>query len=171
MSGMGLGRLVVGLSLVSVLIGPGALLAQENSDQLAEEGAIAVVEQLFDAMRAADSASVRSVFADGVTEFRRSGTSPDGEPAIGVGTLEGFVTGVGGAEVGAWDEQIVIRDAIVNDNLVTLVTPYVFYFNGNLSHCGVNVFLVAKAGADWKIVSLVDTNRRGEGVCEGWLDD
>ena len=48
--------------------------------------------------------------------------------------------------------------------LVTLVTPYVFYFNCKLSHCGVNVFLVAKAGADWKIVSLVDTNRRGEGT-------
>ena len=171
MSGMGLGRLVVGFAVVSVLSGPVALFAQEHSDQLAKESAIAVVEQLFDAMRAADSSTVRAVFADGVTDFRRSGTSPDGEPAIGVGTLEGFVTGVGGAEVGAWDEQIVVRDAIVDDNLVTLITPYVFYFDGKLSHCGVNVFLVAKSGEDWKIVSLVDTNRRGEGVCEGWLDE
>ncbi len=171
MNGMGLGRLVVGLSVASVLFGPVALFAQDSSDQLAEEGAIAVVERLFDAMRAADSAAVRAVFADGVTEFRRSGTSPDGKPTIGVGTLEGFVTGVGGAEVGAWDEQIVVRDAIVDDNLVTLITPYVFYFSGNLSHCGVNVFLVARTGEDWKIVSLVDTNRRGEGVCEGWLDE
>ncbi len=171
MSGMGLGRLIMGLSVVSVLFGPIGLHAQEASEQMAEESAIAVVEQLFDAMRASDSSSVRGLFADGVTEFRSSGTSQDGEPTIGISTLEGFVSGVGGAEVGSWDEQIVVRDVIVDDNLVTLVTPYAFYFKGNLSHCGVNVFLVARTGDHWKIVSLVDTRRRGEGVCDGWLDE
>ena len=67
MRGTGLGRLVVGMSVVLSLFGPVALLAQESSDQLAEESAIAVVERLFDAMRAADSSTVRAVFADGVT--------------------------------------------------------------------------------------------------------
>lgn len=171
MSGMGLGRLPMGWMLVFTLAAPVALQAQETNVQEAEAQAVAIIEQLFDAMRASDSSSVRELFADGVTEFRSSGTSQDGEPTIEVSTLEGFVGALGGAEVGSWDERIVVRDVIVDDNLVTVVTPYAFYFDGNLSHCGVNVFLVAKTGENWKIVSLVDTRRRGEGVCEGWLDE
>lgn len=169
MRGMGLGRLLIGWSIVSVLVGTVASRAQETNDQAAAESAVAVIEQLFDAMRASDSSSVRGLFADGVTEFRSSFASRDAGPAIVVNSLEEFVKGVGGALVGTWDEQIIVRDVIVDDNLVTLVTPYAFYFDGSFSHCGVNVFLVAKTGEDWRIVSLVDTRRRSG--CEGWLDE
>jgi hypothetical protein len=55
----------------------------------------------------------------------------------------------------------------IDDNLATVVTPYAFYHNGNLSHCGVNVFQIARVGDEWKIVGLADTRRR-QG-CEEWL--
>ncbi len=169
MSGMGLGRLLMGWLLVSALSAPAALEAQEDSDQEAEAQAVAVIEKLFDAMRASDSSSVRGLFADGVNEFRSSFMSRDAGPAIGVNSLEDFLAGVGGAEVGTLDEQIIVRDVIVDDNLVTVVTPYAFYFDGSLSHCGVDVFLVARTGDEWKIIGLADTRRRRD--CEGWLDE
>ena len=169
MNGMRTGRLLVGWSLVFALATPVALQGQEISDQEAEAQAVAVIEQLFEAMRASDSASVRGLFADGVTQFGSSFTSRDAGPAIGITSLEDFVAGVGGAKVGALDEQIFVRNVIVDDNLVTVVTPYTFHFDGNFSHCGVDVFLVARTGDEWKIVGLADTRRR-EG-CEGWLDE
>ncbi len=169
MKGMRTGRLLVRWSLVLALAVPVALRGQEISDQEAEVQAVAVIEQLFDAMRASDSASVRGLFADGVTQFGSSFTSREGEPAIEITSLEEFIEIVGGAEVGTLDEQIFVRNVIVDDNLVTVVTPYTFHFDGNFSHCGVDVFLVAQTGNEWKIVGLADTRRRAG--CEGWLDE
>ncbi|MDH3297119.1 MAG: hypothetical protein OEM96_02405, partial [Gemmatimonadota bacterium] len=106
---------------------------------------------------------------DGVTQFGSSFTSPSAGPTVSYTSKEEFLAAIGGAEVGAWDERIVVRDVWVNDNLVTVLTPYEFYLNGKLSHCGVDVFLIALTGDGWKIVSLVDTRRRAG--CEGWLND
>jgi len=169
MTRMKMGSLVIGLSVVASLVGPAALRGQEVDDQAAEEQAVAVIERLFDAMRASDSLTVRGLFAEGVTQFGSSYTSRDAGPTVGITSLEEFVVAVGGAEVGTLDERIIFRDVMVDDNLVTVITPYTFHFDGNLSHCGVDVFLVARTGEDWKIVSLVDTRRRAG--CEGWLNE
>jgi hypothetical protein len=42
-----------------------------------------------------------------------------------------------------------------------------FYLNGQLSHCGVNVFQIARVVDEWEIVGLADTRRRDG--CEEWL--
>ena len=39
-------------------------------------------------------------------------------------------------------------------------TPYTFYFNDQLSHCGVNVFSLIKRGDAWKIMGVTDTRRK-----------
>jgi hypothetical protein len=156
-------------ALAAVAVSPAVASGQEIGDEEAEAQAVAVIEQLFDAMRAADSATVRKLFADEMTQFGSSSTSGDGTPAIGFTSKEQFVGLIGGAAAGALDEQIIIRDVMVDDNMVTVVTPYEFYFDGNFSHCGVDVFVIARTGDGWKIVSLVDTRRRAG--CEGWLNE
>lgn len=134
--------------------------------QEAESDVMAVVEGLFDAMRAADSAAVRAFFHP---ELERIGSSATrgGVAGVAYGRVDDFVHAVGGAEPGAFDERIGPSDVRIEDNLATVFTPYAFYFNGDLSHCGVNVFLIARQGEGWTIVGLVDTRRR-EG-CEEWL--
>lgn len=161
--------LMTACGLAALLAVPAGLRGQEISDEEAETQAVAVIEQLFDAIRAADSAAVRSLWADGVTQFGSSFTSPSAGPTVAFTSKEDFVTAIGGAQVGAWDEQIIVRDVMVDDNMVTVVTPYEFYFDGNFSHCGVDVFVIARTGDGWKIVSLVDTRRRAG--CEGWLNE
>lgn len=49
--------------------------------------------------------------------------------------------------------------------LATVWTPYSFYINGNLSHCGTNNFQLLKTENGWKIFSIVDTRKR-----EGCID-
>jgi hypothetical protein len=134
--------------------------------QSAEDEVQGVVDALFDAMRAADSAAVRGLFHPEMEKMANSG-SRDGVAGVGYGAIDGFVEAVGGVEPGAFDERIGPAEIRVDDNLATVFTPYAFYYNGDLSHCGVNVFLIARVGEDWRIVGLADTRRR-QG-CEEWL--
>ncbi len=140
--------------------------ATAAAGQSAEDEVQAIVNALFDAMRAADSAAVRELFHPEMGKMASSGTR-DGVAGVGYGAIEGFVEAVGGAEPGAFDERIGPAEIRIDDNLATVFTPYAFHYNGNLSHCGVNVFLIARVGEDWRIVGLADTRRR-QG-CEEWL--
>ena len=150
--------LAAGLSVVGKVA---PVSAQSDEDQVR-----AVVQALFDAMRAADSAAVRGLFHPDLERMATSGER-GGEAGVAFGEIDGFVKAVGGAEPGAFDERIGPPDIRIDDHLATVVTPYVFYHNGNLSHCGVDVFLIARVGEVWRIVGLADT-RRGDG-CEEWL--
>lgn len=164
--------------LVLFLGGPGTLAAQESHEAspsvtpdpaMAEEAAVEVIHGLFDAMRDSDTTAMRALFADDVAGFPSSYVNQQNTPVVRFGGLDGFLTSVAAAEPGSLDERITVRDVIVDDNLVTVITPYAFYFQGNFSHCGVDVFLIARQGEDWKIAGLADTRRRGG--CEGWLDE
>lgn len=142
----------------------GALLAAERPARAQtgdEEAVLSVVQRLFDGMRSADSAVVRSTFhPDAVligTEDR------EGEPSTSIRSIDGFVRAVGGAS-GEWDERFWGWEVRVDENLASVWTEYAFYLDGEFSHCGVDAFLLARDGGDWKIVSLADT-RRQEG-CE-----
>jgi hypothetical protein len=134
--------------------------------QTAEDEVRAVVDALFEAMRASDSATVRELFHPEMDQMASSGVR-DGVAGVRFGAISGFVEAVGGAEPGAFDEKIGPAEIRIDDNLATVFTPYAFHYNGNLSHCGVNVFLIAKVSEAWRIVGLADTQRR-QG-CEEWL--
>lgn len=167
-------------ALSALALGPAPLAAQgqgtpSQADRMAmpaaaagESAAVAVITELFDAMRESDAETMRGLFAEGVGGFPSSYVGQEG-PTVNFGGLDGFLESVAAAEPGSLDEQFTVREVIVDDNLVTVVTPYTFTYRGNFSHCGVDVFLIARQGTDWKIVGLADTRRRAG--CEGWLDE
>lgn len=162
-------RVLQGLIAGAVLmLAPPRAYAQEPAGQDPEAAALAVIEGLFAAMHASDSAAVAALWAEGAESLGSSFTTPDG-PSISFTARDDFLAAVGGAAPGSLEERYIVRDVMVDDNLVTVVTPYEFYFNGQFSHCGVDVFVIARTGDDWKIVGLTDTRRRGG--CEGWLDE
>lgn len=147
------------VALLGVPVAPAG--AQEAEDEVR-----AVVDALFDAMRAADSAAVRQLFHPEMSTMASSGAR-DGLAGVRFGAIADFVAQVGAAQPGAFDEKIGPAEIRIDDNLATVFTPYAFHYNGNLSHCGVNVFLIARVQDDWRIVGLADTRRR-QG-CEEWL--
>lgn len=163
----------LGALLSASLLVPAGLVAQSATvtpdPAEAEAAAVAVITGLFDAMRESDAETMRGLFADEVGGFPSSYVNQQNTPVIRYGSLDGFLDSVAAAEPGSLDEQFIVRDVIVDDNLVTVVTPYTFTYQGEFSHCGVDVFLIARQGQDWRIAGLADTRRRGG--CEGWLDE
>lgn len=55
-----------------------------------------------------------------------------------------------------------IHDYVIHNDglLATAWTPYSFYINKSLSHCGSNNFQLVKVDGTWKIFSIVDTRKR-----------
>jgi ketosteroid isomerase-like protein len=72
--------------------------------------ALAVVHRLFDAMRAGDSAGVRSAFHP-AAQFATTAVR-DGSPVVKIDTLDAFVRAVGTPHTEVWDERL--RNEVVH---------------------------------------------------------
>ena len=136
---------------------PAAAAGQERSEE--EAAVLAVVDAMFDAMRAGDSTAFRAVLhpsATGASVFVR-----DGQPVIARETsLEGFVQAVGTPHEEVCDERIWDVEVRVDGNLATVWTPYAFHLGDQLSHCGVDAFQLFKDTDGWKVFHIADTRRR-----------
>lgn len=137
--------------------------AQEAARHAAESAVVAVVVQLFDGMRAGDSAMVRSTFAPDVRLVSTS--SRDGQPALQSVEIDRFLEAIGTPHEEVWDERLWNVEVRIDANLATVWTEYAFYLDEELSHCGVDAFQLFKASDGWKIFQIADT-RRGADTCD-----
>jgi ketosteroid isomerase-like protein len=128
--------------------------------QTDERAAVAAtIQQLFDGMRAADSASVAAVFHP---DFRLQSVGYDtsGQAFFQTADKERFLQSIGSYPVGTLDEQLYGMTIEVDPPLATAWTPYSFFVNGQLSHCGTNAFQLVKLDGHWLIHQVTDTRRR-----------
>lgn len=123
---------------------------------------MAVVTRVFDGMKEADSAKVRTAFAPGA-RFVTVGTraNPD---TITYQTVDGWLAGIANSNK-AWEEKVKNVRINVEGNVASAWMDYTFHLNGALRHCGVDAIAFAKVKGEWKITQLGDT-RRTTG-CEG----
>lgn len=59
-----------------------------------------------------------------------------------------------------WEEKIWSMDINIDGGMATVWTPYSFFVDNELSHCGTNHLLLIKQETSWKITGLTDTRRR-----------
>jgi hypothetical protein len=143
---------------IVLLAGPaGSVAAQPDSSDVRGE-VLAVVQQLFDGMRAGDSTAVRGVFTDAA----RMQSVQQGEEGLVLrdGSVDRFVEAVGRPRDAVWDERIWDPIVRVDGPMAMAWTPYAFYRGDALSHCGVNAFHLIRRGGGWSVFYLVDTRRQ-----------
>jgi hypothetical protein len=133
-------------------------VARPARAQSAEAEVRAVVERLFDGMRAGDSTAVRSVFHP-EAQMRSVGVR-DGSPVLLQGSVGAFVKAVGTPHDEAWDERIWNVEIRVDGGLATAWMNYAFYLDDAFSHCGVNAFQLFRAPEGWQVINITDTRRR-----------
>jgi hypothetical protein len=135
-----------------------SLEAQTPDANPADQEVRAVVTKMFDAMRARDTAALRSVFDSGA---RLIGTSVrNGAPVVEITPIGEFIRILATAAPGQLlDERLMNTQVSVSDNLASVWTEYKFYVGERFSHCGVDNFQLAKGADGWKIYALADTRR------------
>jgi hypothetical protein len=58
------------------------------------------------------------------------------------------------------EERLLSYDIKLDGDMAMAWTPYKFFADDKYSHCGVNVFMLAKRNNAWKIISIIDTRRK-----------
>jgi hypothetical protein len=142
-------------TLFLALVFNSSVVAQ-SSDQ---EDITRFIEMMFKGMAEKDTAKIHSCFkAD--AELESVGISTNGETKLTTIPLQAFLNSIGGAPKEMVFEERLHSIEIKQDNHLAMVwTPYTFYLNNKLSHCGVNVFTMIKSNGQWLINHIIDTRQ------------
>lgn len=127
--------------------------------QTTEDSVKAVINNLFTAMKTADSVAVKNVFSDWAV-LQTISRNKEGGTIIRTDEVAGFASFVGKSTKGDADERISFGAVHIDGALASVWTPYQFYYKGNFSHCGVNSFQLVRINGQWKIQYLIDTRRK-----------
>jgi hypothetical protein len=164
---------VASLARATPLLGAALLLLSVSSSPVRAQGppagapataeVVAVVQRLFDGMRAGDSTVVRSVFHPQARLVNAS-RGADGAVRLRVeSSVDGFVKAVGTPHAAVWDERFWNEKVEIDGPLASVWVDYAFYAGDTFSHCGIDHFLMVRGDdGGWRILSLADT-RRTEG--------
>lgn len=143
------------LAILALSLVPSVLSAQNSA---AEKEVYAIVENFFKGFNAKDTTVMKSYLLEDV-KLVSTGTTQAGELRVQSENMANFLKSIGSAPV-TLDERISNPVVSVEDGLATVWVDYQFYANGNYSHCGVDVFLLAKTATGWKIAALADTRKK-----------
>jgi len=143
------------LPVALVLILAPSVAAQQSDDAKA---ALRQVERLFEALKADDTAGMRAVMHP-AGRIIQTGTR-DGVPFNRVNPLNDFLASIGGSKGRGLEERIYNPDVRIDDNLAVVWVHYDFRVAGAISHCGVDAYHLVRTTEGWRILEIVDTQRR-----------
>jgi hypothetical protein len=118
---------------------------------------IAVIQSVFDGMRARDSTVVRAAMHPSA-RLQSVGTQ-NGVSVVQAVPIDAFVRAVGASQDESWDERISRPIVQVDGDLAAAWMNYSFYRGTQFSHCGVNAMQFHRGPDGWKIVQIADTRR------------
>lgn len=125
------------------------------AQNISEKEIVKPIENLFNAMKLADSLGIKNAFSDSAI-MQTFGKNQE----IRTEKVASFVKQVGNSKVGDLDERFTISKVLVDGKMASIWVPYQFYYKGNFSHCGVNSFQLVKINNEWKIQYIIDTRRK-----------
>ncbi len=130
------------------------LSAQIDKDESTPEE---TVEKFFAAFHAQDTVKLKNFAVEG-TKLQSVSKDEEENTKLSTDDYSKFLKSIASIPAEAsFKEKIHEYRVEENGLLATVITPYSFYYNGKLSHCGVNSFQLVKFNDEWKVVYLIDT--------------
>jgi hypothetical protein len=146
-------RLTASFLLLALCCSTGPLAAQGN-----EREVLGVVRQLFDGMRARDTAKMRAQLHPDAR--MASPSTRNGAVSVTVESPDAWLASVARSTGGLLDERITSAVVKVDGALASVWASYTFYLGDRLSHCGVDAFHLVRLPEGWRILDVADTRRR-----------
>lgn len=144
-------KLLMLITLSVLIFGGQVTFAAGTPEEKAEVRAI--LDQVFDAMRAGDDETLKTLLLPDTPLDRISPNKP-----VERGDASGWIGWVGTLKPGQADEQIFDVEIHVEGPLAVAWAPFTIAIDGELRSCGVNQFTLVKHGDDWKVAYLIDTH-------------
>jgi len=135
-----------------------ALLFYGNSTRVAAYDAspLTPINNLFDAMRAHDSEKLLAQFIKQAILTRATKNNE-----LNSTDINKFAASIA-KSTKYLDEKIFNITIKQSGNLASVWTPFAFYLDGKLSHCGINSFQLIQKNGHWKILFLIDNAYQGD---------
>lgn len=137
-------------------LGAPHLIAAQKQDKAAIK---ATINQFFEGMAKGDSTLLLGACTEAPV-LQTISVDKQGNVQVHNEDFQEFVRFVTTPSKNTLDERIEFAAIHAEELLASVWTPYKFYLNGKLSHCGTNSFQLAKTGAGWKIQYIIDTRRK-----------
>jgi|SRR6185312_729055 len=125
--------------------------------QSADDSVKSAVNQLFTAMKNADSALLVSSFAD--SAILQTLIDKNGKVEVKTESVADFAGQIAKMEKNILDERIQFDVIRIDGALAIVWAPYQFYYKGKFSHCSADSFQLIRINGKWKIQYLIDTRR------------
>lgn len=141
------------LSILLFLIG----LVSHSQETIDEVSVKTSIEDFFIAFHKQDTTALR-LMAHPTIQMQSISIKEDAEPKLITEEFGNFLKAISAIpKTTKFDEKIHSYKVQVDGPMANVSTPYSFYVNGELSHCGVNTFQLFKEKGSWKIVYIIDT--------------
>lgn len=139
------------ITLIAILIFSISVSAQKTDDKTLVLG---VVQQLFDAMRAADASAILATgTADNSLVAIQKGK--DGKSKVSVISADAFTKFF--TKPNAVKEVMYAPHVEIDGDWAMVHGRYVFFVGDKISHCGINQFNLVRTDAGWKIANGAST--------------
>jgi len=122
-----------------------------------EKKIIQVVVDVFDGMRAADSAAVKKHFYPRASA--NTAITTEGKKELKVGDINQWFEAIARPHDQVWDERIWDYQVQIDGNLAAVWVKYAFYLDQEFHHCGVDAIQLAHDGQAWRIFHIADTRQ------------
>jgi hypothetical protein len=142
----------------SLILGYNSSIAQASNTNPSidsEKEVKQVINNMFQAMKQADTVLLKTCFADKVI-FQTILNKPEGA-LVNNQSVNDFIQSIGKQIPNVLDERIEFGAIQIEPLMATVWTPYSFFLKGNFSHKGVNSFQLVKFKEGWKIQYIIDT--------------
>ena len=144
------------IAIIIILLFTNMSMAQ-SSEELEVKNTIV---KFFDAFHKQDSVAIKTIVAEG-TMLQSIGKNKEGVTQLSTQEFSNFLKSIVSIPKDQkFEEKLLDFKIRVDGDMANAWTPYEFWFNGKLSHCGVNSFQLIRLDGTWKIIYLIDTRRR-----------
>lgn len=118
------------------------------------------IEEFFVAFHQQDSTALREMVHPSIT-MQSIALDAEGRSTLSTASFGAFLRSISSIpERTDFEEKLHSFDITVNGPMATVITPFSFWIDGNLSHCGVNTFQLFKENEEWKIMYIIDTRTK-----------
>ncbi|HAX16640.1 MAG: nuclear transport factor 2 family protein [Bacteroidota bacterium] len=124
------------------------------------EQAKEVVIAFFNAFHQQDTLAMKELVYDSI-KMQSIGRSKSGSVKLSTSSFDSFLQSIAGIpDTVNFEERILDYKVRVDALMANVWTPYEFYINNEISHCGVNNFQMIWDDNTWKIFYIVDTRHQ-----------
>ncbi len=119
-----------------------------------------MVIAFFNAFHQQDTLAMKELVYDSI-KMQSIGRSKSGSVKLSTSSFDSFLQSIAGIpDTVNFEERILDYKVRVDALMANVWTPYEFYINNEISHCGVNNFQMIWDDNTWKIFYIVDTRHQ-----------